>query len=130
MTWGMAIGWWDMVIIQYDRHIILQESPFGGYRLNVIIHPDFWNWSSTSWQLDKIIVDIWAEAPGDPTPINALDQYVDWDYTPQGLNCFTMFQPANAPYVSYLRFPGNPPPGYWYERYDRPHPDSFVVPNP
>jgi len=112
-VWGIAVGWWDMSILQYDRESILQEVPFGGYKLVIKFKSHFWDWASSAWRFDDLLEDIYAIDPFTGLIVNALDQYNEIGMTPAGLLCWKMYQPIPPPFIAYLPFPPNPNPGYW-----------------
>jgi hypothetical protein len=70
--WGFAVGWWDdTALITAGNPSVYQEVPFGGYRFHLKFQDWVYDWGNRSASLDELFEDLYASAPGDPTPISA-----------------------------------------------------------
>lgn len=120
--WGVAVGWWDMTIIQVGTHTILREIPYGGYKLHILFNPYWWVWNSSAWTLDTIITDIYAEDPGGMI-VNAgnIDIFTAWTPEPNIPELRITCQPNGGVYA-HQAFP--PAPTSWYTKYWKDDPAS------
>lgn len=123
--WGVAVGWWDMTIIQVGQHTILKEIPFGGYELHILFRDNFWTWNSSAWRLDIVIDDIYAKDPGG-TVVNAgnIDIFTAWSPTPNIPELRITCQPNGGVYAHQV-FPSAPPD--WYATYWLDNPTSPFI---
>lgn len=112
-TWGFVIGWWDAHWIQTGRYSIIQEVPFGGYRLHIRWKESFWNWNSNRYTHDYPLEDFYATAPGSSTPINAGTVLRDFKLDVRYFNQEIIL--ANSPADGHYHFQAFPPPpsGFW-----------------
>lgn len=129
-VWGFALQWQPMFAVQTGQTLVLQETPFGGFQTHIKFRLDWWTWVSSNWRFVDIFEDFYVTAPGSSTPISALDQTLEFTVSDLGLPVLRAAQPAMPGQTAYLKFPLNPPVGYWADPQFKAAPDFYIVNDP
>lgn len=77
-TQAFSLVWWNMEVIQLDRHTILRDIGFGAYTCHIIFTENFWNGEGDRYNLQGILEGFYFLEPDgdlDPTP-----QPIQFDY--------------------------------------------------
>jgi hypothetical protein len=126
LIWGFALGWWDMAIINPAQPAIVQEVPFGGYRVTLKFHDWFWENDGGAGGITDILEDLYATPPGGGAPIAVGTCIVNyqWDETfKKPLLVYALSPSDNHFFIN--RFPFMPN-NYWSEP-DSPSPPVPVI---
>lgn len=117
--WGFAVGWWDdTLLITPGNPTVLQEVPFGGYRFHLKFHDWVYTWGNRSARLDELFEDLYASAPGDPTPISAGNVIIQYEVVPEwNIPIINIGIDSPDNFYWFQRFPAQPS-GYWRDNPD------------
>jgi hypothetical protein len=118
-----------MHVVSYGRVTILEEEIFGGFRTHITFKENWWEWVSSNWDFEKIFEDFYVTFPGSETPANALNQHLSFTVSDVGLPVLKASQPGTPGATAYLKFPHNPPFGYWLPPDITVAPDFYIVPD-
>lgn len=111
-----TVKWWTHSVIQYGQYTILQEVPFGGYRVHIKFTDAYWNWNSDWWLWDRALEFCYATAPGSGTPISFGN--ATWEFKGDsrilfgGLTSISLV-PSDNHYTA-VALPKNPG-AFWYQ---------------
>ena len=111
----LILQWLPGCMVSAGNPYVIRENVFGGYEVHIRLKPSFHAANSGGWRHDNILLDYYATAPGDPTPINA--GTVQRAYLPQQeltewaiifgqaggtdrLWCFRLPTPATSPFFA------------------------------
>lgn len=128
-TQYFAVGWVQHHAVETGRTIVLEEEIYGGFKLHITLKEDFWNWNSSSWKFIDIFDDFYATFPGSETPVDALDQYFDFEVSPAGVLVARTYQPNEPDFIFHQELPANPPSGYWFQHPPETQPEHFIYDN-
>lgn len=122
----VVVLWWDMSFIQTGQHIILQETPFGGYRFHLSFKDWFWNNRAGTGQIDDVLEDLYATAPGSSVPIDAglVGFNVAYDARTHAYSLILASEP-NDTHCAFQRFPPVVDT-YWYQPGTMRIPDNLI----
>lgn len=116
---SFAVGWWDdTALLTPGNPSVFQEVPFGGYRFHLKFKDWFFPFGNRSCRLDELFEDLYATAPGDPTPISAGAVLVQFEYLADWRSqCITIALASPDNFYWIQRFP-EPDGDYWRKETD------------
>lgn len=126
---AFAVEWWSPVIlITPGNPSVFQEVPFGGYRMHIKYYDWVYAWSTKTCQVDEVIEEAWAYAPGSGTPISFgnANFFVEWNTTIRAY-CFVFSLVPNNGARCYQEFPPYTIPP-WNAPVPVPHDYPYFVP--
>lgn len=123
-----AVGWHDdTILITPGNPSEFQEIHFGGYRAVIRFKDWWWQWDNRSAQMNEVLEDLYALAPGSSTPssLGAIQirlqyeaQYLTWVYVID-------LSPFAGCFYWWQRFPEQDRP-YWTTIVDDVPPTPFA----
>lgn len=109
----IAWGWWQHTLIESGVNLVTRETPFGGYTEHIEINPDFWQWSSSSFQLSQCIDNIYANPPGLTSIITGAPVQIQFKYVREAHGMgIVISNTSGGGYYSFNRLP-QAPADYW-----------------
>jgi hypothetical protein len=110
-----------MSLVNPAQPAILQEVPFGGYRVTLKFQDWFWDNQGGAARVDELLTDLYATPPGGgaPIPVGGCEVQFRWDATLKKYVVIYTLVPSDGHYFINA-FPAMPST-YWSEP-DNPNP--------
>jgi hypothetical protein len=122
----VAVLWWNMSFITTGQTLVLQEVPFGGYRLHLKFKDWFWSNRAGTGRIDDVLEDLYVTPPGLSTPISAGVVGFNTFYDPRvGANLLVLANEPNDTHVAFNRLPPVDA-AYWYQPGTMYIPDNLI----
>lgn len=125
LLYSYAVGWWNMTIINPAQPTILQEIPFGGYRVVLNFKSWFWSAHGGATTITDALEDLYALPPGGGSPLSVGTCIVSYQWSSileQNIITYALSPSDNHFYIN--KFPQITPPYWSLPR----HPETINLP--
>jgi len=126
----LALDWLPGCLVSAGNPFVVRENVFGGFEVHLRFEPRYYEWDSGGWPQDSILIDYYATAPGNPTPIAAGGVIcgVGWAGNVEGIVA-NFIQAGSTGRIWVFRLP--PPPNtHWFQLSPDTLPDMFCIQTP
>lgn len=120
----LVVGWQDGFFVSVGNPLIIQEYPYGGYKLVIKLYDDFWNFQSASWKFQDVFEDVYAIHPTTGEHVNVGSVTLRWNLLdPVNQYGILLDFPALDNHYYFTALPDNPS-DYWFQ----PKPPTIPLP--